>query len=64
MDKRRYLEILELESVISPEALKRAYRDMVQIWHPDRFHGKSRLEKMASAKLKDINRTIQPFQDL
>jgi len=56
MDTRRCLEILELESVTSPEALKRAYRDMVQIWHPDRFHGNSRLEKLASSKLKDINR--------
>ena len=55
MDTRRCLEILELESVTSPDALKRAYRDMVQIWHPDRFHGNSRLEKLAVAKLKEIN---------
>ncbi len=55
MDTRRCLEILELESVTSPEELKQAYRDMVQIWHPDRFHGNPRLQRIASAKIKDIN---------
>lgn len=55
MDTRRCLEILEIESVTSPEELKQAYRDMVQIWHPDRFHGNARLEQIAGEKLREIN---------
>ncbi len=55
MDTRRCLETLELESVTSPDELKQAYRDMVQIWHPDRFPGNPRLQRIADAKLKEIN---------
>ena len=45
MNIRRCLDILELENVTSPEELKQAYRDVVQIWQPDRFQGKVKLEK-------------------
>ncbi len=55
MDTRQCLEILELESITSPEELKQAYRDKVQVWHPDRFHGNSRLQDIASEKLSEIN---------
>jgi curved DNA-binding protein CbpA len=55
MDIKRSLEILELESVTSPEELKQAYRDMAKIWHPDRFHDNPRLQDIASAKLTKIN---------
>ena len=56
MNIRRCLDILEIESVTSPEELKQAYRDLVQIWHPDRFHGNSKLEKKAGKKLREITR--------
>ncbi len=55
MDIKRCLEILELESVTSPEELKQAYRDMAKIWHPDRFQDNPRLQKIASTKLSEIN---------
>ena len=55
MNIKRSLEILELESVTSPEELKQAYRDMAKIWHPDRFHNNPRLQKIASTKLTEIN---------
>jgi len=55
MDIRQSLEILGLESVASPEELKRAYRDLVKIWHPDRFHSNPGLGKIAGEKLKEIN---------
>lgn len=55
MNIRRSLQILELESVTSPEELKQAYRDMAKIWHPDRFQDNPRLQKIASTKLTEIN---------
>ena len=54
MNIQKCLDILELESVASPEELKRAYRALVQIWHPDRFHGNLKLEKQAGEKLREI----------
>ena len=55
MDTQRCLDILGLKSVTSPKELKQAYRDLVQIWHPDRFNNNPRLEQIAEEKLRDIN---------
>ena len=55
MDTQRCLDILGLKAVTSPEELKQAYRDMVQIWHPDRFNNNPRLEQIAQEKLREIN---------
>ena len=55
MDTQRCLEILGLKSVTSIKELKQAYRDLVQIWHPDRFNNNRRLEQIAEEKLRDIN---------
>jgi hypothetical protein len=48
-------EILGLKPGASLEELKRAYRDLAQVWHPDRFPGNPRLQGKAQEKLKDIN---------
>ncbi len=34
---------------------KLAYKDMVRVWHPDRFAGNPRLRAKADEKLKEIN---------
>ena len=59
MDTRQCLKILELENVTSITELKKAYRKMVQTWHPDRFHGDPRKAQVAEAKLKDINQAYK-----
>lgn len=46
---------LELEPGASPEAIRAAYRDLVKVWHPDRFLPGSELQKKAQARLKAIN---------
>ena len=51
----RCLEILELEPGASPDDMKRAYKDLVNVWHPDRFAGNPRLMRRAERKLKEIN---------
>lgn len=46
---------LELKPGASQKAVKEAYRELVKVWHPDRFSGDSKLEKRAEEKLKAIN---------
>jgi curved DNA-binding protein CbpA len=49
-------EILGVNVGASIEEVKQSYRDLVKIWHPDRFDNDPRLQKKASEKLKEINR--------
>ncbi len=58
----RYYEILELQPGASREEVKRAYRDLVKIWHPDRFSHDPRLQQKAQDKLKDINEAYERLQ--
>jgi tetratricopeptide (TPR) repeat protein len=37
-----------------PDEIKQAYRDLVKIWHPDRFAGNIRLQEKAQQQLKNI----------
>ena len=55
MNLQRCLKILELESPGSIEEAKKAYRDLVRVWHPDRFEGNPRLKQKAEKKLREIN---------
>ncbi|MDZ8185981.1 MAG: DnaJ domain-containing protein [Nostoc sp. ChiSLP02] len=47
-------EILELEPGASPAQLKRAYRKLVKVWHPDRFFDRKQKQE-AEEKIKKIN---------
>jgi curved DNA-binding protein CbpA len=46
---------LELKPNASPEEVKIAYRELVQVWHPDRFQNNLALRNKAEEKLKSIN---------
>ena len=48
----RYYEILDLQPGASPEEVKQAYRELVKVWHPDRFSHDPKLIKRAHEKLK------------
>ena len=48
-------KILELKNGASMNDAKQAYKDMVRVWHPDRFAGNPRLRAKADEKLKEIN---------
>ena len=57
-------ELLGLKAGASQGELTQAYRDLVNVWHPDRFAGNQRLQKKAEDKLKEINgayETIRSF---
>ena len=47
--------ILDLEAGASLEEVKRSYRELVKVWHPDRFRGDPKLQAKAEEKLKWIN---------
>ena len=51
----RCIDILGLNPSASQEEVNQAYRDLVNVWHPDRFVGNPRLQKKAEEKVKEIN---------
>ena len=55
MDIERCFKILELNRGASPDEVKQAYKDIVNVWHPDRFSNNPRLKQKADEKLKEVN---------
>jgi hypothetical protein len=41
------------------QEIRRAYRVLVKVWHPDRFQSDQKLKEDAEAKLKDINSAFE-----
>ena len=64
MDVKRYFEILELPPGASMEELNQAYKDLVNIWHPDRFSNNPRLKRKAEEKLKEVNRAYEALKPI
>jgi hypothetical protein len=58
-DIKRFYEILGLKPGASEEDAKSAFRDLVQVWHPDRFSHNPSLQKKAEEKLKEINNAYE-----
>ncbi|MEG4812328.1 J domain-containing protein [Microcoleus sp. F8-D3] len=58
-DINRCYEILEIEPGTSLEEIKRAYRDLAFVWHPDRFAHNDRLQQKAHQRLTEINEAYQ-----
>ena len=48
-------QILGLDRGYSPEQVREAYRDLVKVWHPDRFVTDERLREKAVRRLQEIN---------
>ncbi len=59
MNIRGCLEVLELGSDATPDDVNRAYRDLVTVWHPDRFSANPRLRNRAEEKLKELNQAYE-----
>jgi DnaJ-class molecular chaperone len=55
MDIQRSLKILELDRTASIDDVTQAYKDIVSVWHPDRFTHNPRLKRKAEEKIKDVN---------
>ena len=50
-----YYSILEIPESATPEEIKQAYRLLLQVWHPDRFHHSPVLLAKAEKKTREIN---------
>ncbi len=55
MDIEQSFEILELDRGASTDEIKQSYKDIVAVWHPDRFYNNPRLKQKAEEKLKEVN---------
>jgi len=49
------LRVLGLAAGATEQAIKEAHRDLVKVWHPDRFGNDDRLRAKAQEKLKELN---------
>ncbi len=54
-DNQRHYETLGITPDASLEEIRQAYKDLVHVWHPDRFSYNPRLREKAEEKLKEIN---------
>ena len=55
MKIQRCFEIFKIGPDATVEDLNRAYRDLVNVWHPDRFEHNPRLKEKVESQLKEIN---------
>jgi hypothetical protein len=56
---KKYFRVLEIPEGASPSEIKRAYRDLAQVWHPDKHEGNPRLRAKAEEKIKLINEAYE-----
>jgi curved DNA-binding protein CbpA len=54
-----YFRVLDLTSNSSFEEVREAYKDLVSVWHPDRFANHPRRSAKAAEKLKEINEAYE-----
>jgi hypothetical protein len=54
---------LELEPGASLEQVKQAWRELVKVWHPDRFPNDPNLQLKAQDRLKEINSAYESLQE-
>ena len=54
-DNGIYYQILGIKSSASKEEIKQAYKDLLSVWNPERFHDDPQLKEKASAKIKEID---------
>jgi hypothetical protein len=63
LDPMQAYGILGLRPGATLEELKVAYRDLAQVWHPDRFVDNPRLREKAATTLQHINEAYAVLRD-
>jgi hypothetical protein len=64
MDIEKAFQLLQVPKEASPEAIKAAYRDMVRVWHPDRFAHDEHMRLKAEAQIRLINAAYERLKHL
>jgi DnaJ-class molecular chaperone len=59
MNIQQCYKVLEIDAHASNEEIKQAYKDIVNVWHPDRFAKNPRLKRKAETRIKEINEAYQ-----
>src|SRR5437016_5225635 len=59
----KWLKVLGLAPGATEQAIREAYRDLVKVWHPDRFGTDARLRQKADEKLRELNAAFGHLQD-
>lgn len=59
-----YLELFDLPDSFTEAQLKQAYRDLIQVWHPDKHAHHERLRLKAEEKTKEINQAYESLQSI
>lgn len=62
MLREKALYVLALDHNATAAEIKEAYRDLVKVWHPDRFGNDPRLRQKAEEKLQQINDAYRVLQ--
>ena len=62
MLREKALNVLALDNNATAVEIKEAYRDLVKVWHPDRFGNDPRLRQKAEDKLQQINDAYRVLQ--
>ncbi|MGI9241716.1 MAG: J domain-containing protein [Verrucomicrobiales bacterium] len=58
-----HYKVLDASPSASIEEIRVLYRDLAQVWHPDRFQENARLREKAEAKLKAINHAYEAIRE-
>lgn len=58
-DKSTYYQILGLKSSASKEEIKQAYKDLLNVWNPDRFSNEPSLQQKAQQKITEIDEAYE-----
>lgn len=62
MDLQQCYTTLDLPFGASFEEVKRAYKELVRVWHPDRFPNSPDLQQRAHSKLSRINEAYETLK--
>lgn len=63
MNPQRAYRVLGLPRTASREEVHAAYRDLAQVWHPDRFQHSERLRAKADRNFARINEAYEMLKD-
>jgi DnaJ-like protein len=64
LDTNQAYRVLGLAPGATVDEVKTAYRDLAQVWHPDRFPDNNRLREKAQLNLQRINEAYALLRDL